>query len=57
MVTIYMILVIEFVVRFLYNRRLRKGDGPQYDGTHYLDTRAELVFAGLTLSSIAIYIR
>lgn len=57
MVTIYMILVIEFVVRFLYNRPLRKGDGPQYDGTHYLDTRAELVFAGLTLSSIAIYIR
>ena len=57
MITFYMILASEFILRFLNNRPIRTGTGKGFDGTHYFDTRTKLLLGGLALSSIAIYIR
>ncbi|CCM06794.1 uncharacterized protein FIBRA_09094 [Fibroporia radiculosa] len=53
-ITVYMLLAMEFVSRFLHDRPVRiAAEGPRTG----LDTKARLMFAGLALSSLCIYVR
>jgi len=54
-ITVYMTLAAEFILRFLYDRPVRNGDGTLPG--HGLDKKTKLMIAGLTFSSICIYIR
>lgn len=54
-ITIYMALAAEFILRYLYNKPLRSAEGTMTGYT--LDKNMKLMIAGLTLSSISIYIR
>lgn len=55
-ITIYMALAAEFVLRFLWKRPVRTApDGPI--GQNTFDTKTKRILAGLTLSSLCIYVR
>lgn len=55
-ITIYMALAAEFVLRFLWKRPVRAvADSPT--GQSSFDTSTKRMLAGLTLSSLCIYIR
>ncbi|GJE86154.1 RTA1 domain-containing protein [Phanerochaete sordida] len=58
-ITIYMTLATEFILRFLYNRPVRKvrGANAKPDAVHYLERKTLLMLGGLFLSSLAIFIR
>lgn len=56
-ITIFMLLASEFVLRFLWDRPIRIAQEPKDEGSQYLEPRIKLMFGGLALSTIAIFIR
>lgn len=58
-ITVYMALATEFILRFLYNRPVRKARALQEKpgAAHYLERNVKLMLFGLFFSSIAIFIR
>ncbi|EKM61078.1 uncharacterized protein PHACADRAFT_83812, partial [Phanerochaete carnosa HHB-10118-sp] len=58
-ITVYMALAIEFIIRFLYERPIRKVRAIQTttSSAHFLDRNAKLMLFGLFFSSLTIFIR
>ncbi|KZT00332.1 RTA1-domain-containing protein [Laetiporus sulphureus 93-53] len=54
-ITVYMTLATEFVLRFLWDRPLRRAESTL--SGYSLDRNTKLMLAGMTLSSVCIYIR
>ena len=54
-ITIYMALAAEFILRFLWKRPVRAADGA--GSVYAFDRNTKLMLAGLTLSSLCIYVR
>lgn len=54
-ITIYMLLAAEFVLRFLHDKPVRNVVHPS--GRHNFTRNVRLMLAGLTFSSVCIYIR
>lgn len=56
-VTIYMILAVEFVVRYLRDKPFQRPNNQPPTGNYHLDPKMKSMLFGLAISSILIYIR
>ena len=55
-ISVYVALAVEFVLRFLYDRPVRKVDS-ETDPKRFVDQKTKLMLCGLGLSSLFIFIR
>lgn len=55
-ISVYVALAVEFVLRFLYDRPVRKMDS-ETDPKRFVDQKTKLMLFGLGLSSLFIFIR
>ncbi|THH26450.1 hypothetical protein EUX98_g7737 [Antrodiella citrinella] len=55
-ISVYMILAVEFIVRYLWDRPIRKMDVSKFE-SHVLTPKIKMLLAGLAFSSTVIFIR
>lgn len=56
-ITIYMILAIEFILRYLGDKPFQRSDNEPPTGNFFLDKKMKLMLFGTSFSSLAIYVR
>ena len=56
-ITIYMILAIEFIVRYLSDKPFQRPDNEPPTGNYFMDKKMKTMLYGCAFSSLAIYVR
>lgn len=56
-VTFYMILAVEFIVRYVNDKPFQRANNQPPTGNYFLDKNMKTMLSGLAISSVLIYIR